>query len=447
MARTKDEGRRALIVGACVIGFGFLGVVAIGVSQTKGLFKDKVTVTADFRQISGLKPGSPVQLEGIEIGQVVDRQFVELEYTCNPLTEDRGRFGHGRTDDCDRTLFCAPEGKCAELEPYSFNKDLHPPCEQDDQCGEMEVCVNADFRRRYRRVAWVGNAGVCDGYTTDHKRIRVSMEVYAERLQHLREDSRATISQNGVLGDQLIQVSGGRGKQIAAGGQLQTIPAMIEELDNVKDRADGLFDKVEATIGGVAELAKAMGDEKVVKDVQNLLADANDRTRRTAEGQGTFGELINDETYTKDFNAVLRNVREGAAGLDRGLGNAKAGLNSFEKDLEPAVKTGRDAMAKIHFDLAATRNPESTTTLALLIGDREGRLTRDVEDTLAGANRLVTGINAGEGTAGRFLTDPKGYDDLVRFFKGLQDRTAIKILVKWARWKDSRDPRIRRKAD
>ncbi|MBA3549675.1 MAG: MCE family protein, partial [Nannocystis sp.] len=249
----KQEARLNLIVGAFVIGMGALLVLSIFViGQGKGTWKEKAEIAADFRQVSGLKKGSPVQLEGIEIGVVQDREFVEIEYPCNPLTEDRGRFGQGRTDDCDRTMFCAPEGKCAELEPYSFNKDLHPPCEEDAQCREDEVCVTTDFRRRYRRVSWTGNTGVCDGYTTNHKRIRVTLSVFMDSLKHIRDDSRATVSQNGLLGDQLVQISVGRGMQIEAGGRIQTTPALLEELDNVKERLDGVFSKVEETIGGNA---------------------------------------------------------------------------------------------------------------------------------------------------------------------------------------------------
>jgi len=441
-----DENRRALIVGTAVIGIGLFMVVAIFLSGSKTLWKEQVTITADFRQVSGLKPGSPVQLEGIEIGLVKDRQFVEIEYPCNPLTEDRGRFEHGRSDDCDRTLFCAPEGKCAELDAYSFNKDLYSHCEVDAQCHEGEICVTPEFRRRYRRVSWTGSTGVCDHYITDHKRIRVILGVFADRLPQLRDDSRATVSQNGVLGDQLIAISAGRGNQIEAGGQIQTIPAMIEELDNVKDRADGLFDKVEATIGGIAELAKAMGDEKTVKNVQGLLANANEVTRRTAEGQGTFGMLLNDETYAKDFGGSLRNVRETAAGLDRGLDKAKSGLATFEHDLEPAVKTGRDAMDKISKTLVERKDPSSKTTAALLL-NAEGKLTRAVEDSLAGARRLAEGVNAGEGTAGRLLTDPKVYDDIVELIHDLGNRWDLKLLVGWSWARDTRDPRIKREPD
>jgi len=441
-----DEKRRALIVGAAVVGLGLFMVVAIFLSGSKTLWKDKATITADFRQVSGLKPGSPVQLEGIEIGQVEAREFVTIEYPCNAQTEDRGRFEHGRTDDCDRTLFCASEGNCAELEPYSFNKDLYASCEVDAQCHEGEICVTPEFRRRYRGVSWTGSTGVCDRYITDHKRIRVSLGIYTDRLPQLRDDSRATVSQNGVLGDQLIAISAGRGKQIEAGGQIQTIPAMIEVLDNIKDRADGMFDKVEATIGGVADLAKAMGDEKTVKNVQGVLANANEVTRRTAEGQGTFGMLLNDETYAKDFGGSLRNVRETAAKVDRGLGKAKSGLATFEEDLEPAVKTGRDAMGKISQTLIERKDPNSKATAALLL-NAEGKLTKDVEESLAGARRLVEGVNAGEGTAGRLLTDAKVYDDIVELIHDLGHRWDLKLLVRWSWARDTRDPRIKREPD
>lgn len=443
MARI-DEAKRSLIVGYSVISFGIVFVIGIAVFQSKGLFKDKVEITADFRQVSGLKPGSPVQLEGIEIGMVKEHRFVEIDYPCDPETEDRGRFGQGRTDQCDRTLFCAPEGKCAELDPYNFNKDLYPRCEQDDQCREGEICVTDEFRRRYRRVSWNGDGGMCDGYLASHKRIRVVMSVYADRMQHIRDDSRATISQNGVLGDQLVQLSAGRGTQIEAGGQVQTIPAMIETLDTVKDRADGMFDKVESTIGGVAELAKTMGDEKTVRNIQDLLANANDVTRRTAEGTGSFGALLNDESTAKDFGNNLRRVRESAGSLDRTLDQARSGLQTFEKDLEPAVHSGRESIAKISGTIADIRDPSSKSITAQLLTDPTGKLVGEVEQTLSGVRRLGAGINAGEGTAGRLLRDPKVYDDLVGFFQDLGRNGALRFLVRWSWNRDTRDPRIRR---
>jgi ABC-type transporter Mla subunit MlaD len=433
----RSDSTRNLIVGTLV----FVGVIlfVIGVfiyNQGAARWKDKIKITADFRQVSGLRVGSPVQLEGIEIGAVTDRQFIAIEYPCDYETEDRGRFGHGRTDNCDGPMFCAPEGKCAELEPYTFNKALYPHCEENAQCQEHELCITADFRRRYRGVLWTGSTGVCDSYITDHKRIRVELSIHADKFIHVRDDSRAVISQNGVLGDQLVQLSMGRGKQMLPDGRVQTIPATIEQLDGVKERAEGLFGKVEDTIGGIAELAKAMGDPKTVKNVQGLLANANEATRRTAEGKGTFGALLNDESYARDFTSTLRGVRASAEEVNGLMNRTENTMRKFDEDLPPAVDKGRKAMASISDTLAAVRNPESTSPLPALLYDPEGGMAKDVADSFAGARRLSDGLLTGDGTLGRFLTDPKGYDDLVRFFQGFQRDAKIQFLIRWALARD-----------
>ena len=433
----KNEARLNLIVGSFVLGMGVLLVLSIFViGQGKGTWKEKATIDADFRQVSGLKKGSPVQLEGIEIGVVQDREFVEIEYPCNALTEDRGRFGQGRTDDCDRTMFCAPEGKCAELEAYSFNKDLHPICEEDAQCKEDEVCVTADFRRRYRRVSWTGNTGVCDGYTTNHKRIRVKLSVFKDSLVHIRDDSRATVSQNGLLGDQLVQISVGRGAQVESGGRIQTTPALLEELDNVKERLDGVFSKVEETIGGIAELATAMGDEKTVRNVQGLLANVNEVSRQVAEGKGLVGALLNDESYVKDFGSTLRSVRDTASGLNGFVGKARSSMTKIDDNLQPLVDDGRKVMSDISTVLKDVKDPANKSLVAKLLYDDKGTMVKDLEETLDNVSRVVTTIEKGDGTLGKLLKDPKAYDDLVKILGNIERNNTLKKLVRFVAEKD-----------
>jgi len=433
----RSESTRNVIVGIGV----FLGVIVfvIGVflyNQGAARWKEKIAITADFRQVSGLRVGSPVQLEGIEIGKVSDRQFIDIAYPCDPETEDRGRFGHGRTDGCDGPMFCAPEGKCAELLPYTFNKTLYQPCQEDAQCQEHEVCITPEFRRRYRGVIWTGSTGICDPYISDHKRIRVELSIHAESFVHIRSDSRAVISQNGVLGDQLVQISMGRGAQMQAGGRIQTVPATIEQLDGAKERFEGLFGKVEDTIGGIAELAKAMGDEKTVRNVQGLLANANEATRNTAEGKGMFGALLNDESYIRSFSSTLRSVRATTHEVDGLMHRTEDAMRKFDEDLPPAVDKGRQAMARISGTLKDVRDPNSSSPTGALLYDPEGGTTRALESTFREVHRLSDGLVAGEGTLGRFLNDPKGYDDLVRFFQGFQNDAKIQFLIRWALARD-----------
>jgi ABC-type transporter Mla subunit MlaD len=435
MARSQD--RHNLYVGTGVLLGAILFVVGVFIyNQGSARWKDKTVITADFRQVSGLRVGSPVQLEGIQIGTVTDREFIDIAYPCDPETEDRGRFGHGRSDNCDGPMFCAPTSKCAELLPYTFNKALYQPCEADEQCRDHEVCVTAELRRRYRGVIWTGNTGVCNSYIDDHKRVRVELEIYEESFVHVRDDSRAVISQNGVLGDQLVQISMGRGKQMQAGGRIQTVPATIEKLDGVKERVEGVFDKVEGMIGGIAELAKAMGDPKTVRNVQGLLTNANEATRNTAEGKGSFGALLNDESYARDFTSTLRSVRATTNEVNGLMKRTESAMRKFDEDLPPAVDKGRRAMARVSDTLKDVRDPNSSSPTAALLYDPEGGMVKAIEDSFAGVHRLSDDLVKGEGTLGRFLADPKGYDDLVRFFQGFQRDAKIQFLIRWARARD-----------
>jgi ABC-type transporter Mla subunit MlaD len=431
VARRTEERLKA-ITGVSVMGGTAVGVVAIFLfGQGTARWKEKVEIEADFRQVSGLRVGSPVQLEGIEIGAVIDRQFLEVEYPCDQGSEDRGRHGQGRTDACDRTMFCAPEGKCAALEPYTFNKDVYPRCEENAQCREHEVCVTSEFRRRFRGVSWTGPAGVCAAYESVEKRIRVRMQVFRDKLEHIREDSRGVISQNGVLGDQLVQISIGHGKQIEPGGRIQTTPATIEMLDTVKDRFEGSFGKVEDAIGGVAELAKAAGDPETVKNVVAALANANEVTRRTAEGAGLVGTLLNDEGLAKGFGGSVRGVRDTTARVDRFVGGARTGLTDFDATMQPLVDDGRKAMADMHATLADVKDPNSKNKLGKVLYDRDGKMVEDVAATLESVKHITAAIDRGEGSVGRLVKDPKVYDDLREFFQGYSEDRLIQFLIRF----------------
>ena len=117
MAKRKDEARVNLIVGGFVTSMTalLLGSLFI-IATSEGLLEAKADVYVDFRTVTGLTRNSPVQLAGTKIGVVKEIGFASPSYPCNPLSEDLGRFGEGRTDSCDPTLFCAAEALCAELD-------------------------------------------------------------------------------------------------------------------------------------------------------------------------------------------------------------------------------------------------------------------------------------------------------------------------------------------
>ena len=161
MASRRSEARTRIVVGVFVVVLSALLFVSLFIiGQSEGTWETKTTIRTDFRTITGLRKGSPVQLAGVEIGTVSSIDFVNVEYECDPATEDIGRFGEGRTDNCDAFLFCGPQGLCSDLKPYA-SKGQHAPCIEDGDCTPEEICVTSEFRRRARRVAWAGPDGDC----------------------------------------------------------------------------------------------------------------------------------------------------------------------------------------------------------------------------------------------------------------------------------------------
>jgi ABC-type transporter Mla subunit MlaD len=441
MAR-RNEARTRLVVGIFVVALGaalFLSLFIIG--QSEGTWERKTTLTTDFRTITGLRRGSPVQLAGVEIGRVASIDFVSRRYGCDPLTEDVGRYGAGRTDNCDEFLFCAPTGSCAELEPFAA-KGLHAPCLSSEDCAGDEVCVTSEFRRRARRVSWAGTDGVCARYVIDHRRVQVTMSIFEDKLELIRSDSRATVASNGVLGDQLINVTPGQLDRLGDAPEqrrIQSTPSLIEDIELFRERFDGLTEKVDTSLSGVASLMSELNDERTIGAVKGIVQNVDTITRQVAEGRGLIGALFNDPTFKEDVGVTLRKVRDTAAGLDSFVSRANRTLEKVEENVQPLVDDGRKVAADIRKLLEDLDDPANKSLVAKLLRDDKGEMTEDLEKILDDVEK-ITGkvakiaakIEAGEGTVGKLISESKVHDDLVKLLDDLERNEALKRLVRAA---------------
>ena len=441
MAKRKDEARVNLLVGAFVTTmFGLLVFSMFIIATSEGLLEAKADIYADFRTVTGLTRNSPVQLAGTKIGVVKEIGFASPSYPCSPTTEDLGRFGSGRTDDCDASLFCAAEAVCAELEMYTGLDRNYEPCTAEDGCRESEMCVTKLFTRRYRRVKWTGPEGVCVPYQTSHQRVRVTLEVSEEKLIHIRDDSRATITANGVLGDQLINITVGKGEPIADGGTIQATPSLMEELLFFKDRFEGITEDLDRSLAGVAGLFDALNDDRTKGDLKGVLANANEISRQVAEGDGLVGALFNDPEYKAEFSKTLRHVRHGVQEVD-------GALTSMGREVTPAVRDVRGTLRRVNKTLETINDPENKAVVSRLLHD--DALGEEVAEAItAASDALVVGkqtlvevetvvaevrtsLASGEGTLGKLLKDPKAYDDLVKVLGNIERNNVIKKLVRF----------------
>ena len=451
MARERER-RTRLIVGLFVTTMAALGFVSLFlIGEAEGTWEEKVPVYTDFRTISGLRRGSPVQLAGVEIGTVDAINFVERsgeDLVCDPLTEDIGRFDGDRTDGCSSFLFCSPDRVCAELEPYAA-KGLHAPCMTTQDCSQEEICVTKEFRNRYRRVFWTGPEGVCARFDTSHRRVEVRMSIFKDRLKLIREDSRATIAQNGVLGDQLVAVTpGARGeltpRPLKSHGDnevmmIQSSPSLYEDIELFRERIDGLTDKVDTALGGISSLFSELNDERTLDNVKNIIQHTEEITRQIADGEGLVGALLSNEEYKADFGQTLRGVRNTALGVDRFVGKANNSLAKVDKNLQPTIDDTRETMASFRKLLADLKDPDNKSLASKMLYDEKGELVEDVEKILsdvekatASASRITARIEKGEGTIGKLVNDSKPHDDLVKILSDLERNETFKRLTRYA---------------
>jgi ABC-type transporter Mla subunit MlaD len=450
--KRRDEQRTNFVVGIFVVAFSGLLIASLFlIAISEGVLTEKTTIRAHFRTVSGLTKASKVQLAGKEIGVVEEVGFISPTYACNPLSEDLGRFHETRSDDCEPALFCAPVGAgaapdgaaglCAELEEFNGDARAYSPCADDSSCAEGEVCVTRQFRQRYKRVRWAGPEGVCVPFTTEHRRVEVKMRIDADKLQFVRADSRATVASNGVLGDQLINISVGSSEtMVEPGGRIQSTASLMEELNIFKDQIGGIIDKVDTSLAGISGLFTSLNNENTKRDLQGILANANEISRQIKDGEGLVGALFNEPEYKDDFGRTLKSVRHSAGQLDETL-------STVNREAAPALRNVSRAAGNVSDILEDLENPDNKSVIGRALHDPQmgqdaADAVKNAADAVDSAREAITdlqvvvaevrhSVTTGEGTVGKLLKDPKAYDDLVKLLGNIERVNVVKKLVRF----------------
>lgn len=421
-----------IVLVAAILLFGVLFVVG----QQEGTWDKHTKIYADFKTIAGLRVNSKVLLAGVEIGKVQAIDFVQRRQLCDPKTEDVGRYGDGRTDQCDEFLFCAPNGMCAAVEAYAA-KGLHSPCFTTDDCGEDEVCVTSEFRKLAKRQVWSGSDGMCARYNTENPRVQVTMNVLDDKLGLIGGDSEATIESAGPLGDQMVNIAPGSREPLGDDHRIRATPSFGDNIEMFRERFDGLADKLDSGLAGISSTFTELNDEQAISSVKKTIDKISVTVDDTNRGEGRYGRLLHDESYERSFSTAMRKGRETAVAVD---GYVKSGERIFHKidtDLGPVVDNARKKVGTIRGKLAELDDPTSTDVLPTLLRDKEGRMLAAVERMVAEARssaadtvQIVDRVQRGEGGLGRLVNDAKLYNDIDHLVVELQKTWLVTTIIK-----------------
>jgi len=439
------------IVTLVVLTAAFLALV-LG-PRSKQLTAERVSVYADFRTIAGLREGSPVQLAGVDVGSVEAVNFVKVRYQCDPLSEDLGRYGHGRTDSCDQDLFCSPQGYCADLEEYA-GKGNHGRCDATADCTQDEICFTGSVRNRETHLMWSGPRGVCARYNVDHIRSRVKMRVPADIVQLIRGDSRAVIAANSVLGDQKVNVSAGRGDELCpltrddlsdysydtcvANMRVQARPSLNEDIDRLRKRVDSFMRHADHSIVAVMGLIDELQSEETMDGLKGTVNNLAVISHTLAYGEGLVPALLHSQEYRKDIGGTLGAFHRTSFGLQRAAGHANDVLDTLDRNVEPFLGDTERTLESVDGLFKDLDSPKNKSVVAKLLRDDTGNITRDLDlifdhgaDLTGDIASISKAIEDGKGTLGKLTKDDVVAVQLGHLLSYLSEHDGMRAVVLW----------------
>ncbi|MEW6306244.1 MAG: MlaD family protein [Verrucomicrobiota bacterium] len=214
-------------------------------------------------------------------------------------------------------------------------------------------------------------------------KVKVTMKI--ESKYPVRTDSKATIKFAGLLGQNFVAVNIGKATttfvdnaiiETAEQPDLSTLMAKLENVatgvENVTKSFSG--DSIQNVLGPLTDFMK---DNRI--PLTAMIGNMRNVSDQIAQGKGTIGKLIADEAL---YNSALDTVKS---------------LNSTADDLKATMGDAKG----IFTDAKAALN--------------------EAQGAMADARKIITNVNAGEGSIGKLLKDEKLYAETTTAMTNLKE--------------------------
>jgi len=277
------------------------------------------------------------------------------------------------------------------------------------------------FGKRYRLVSFVGNAsglrvggpvtvaGQLAGSIKDirflppdtdtTRNLKLILEVNSSLQQQIRQDSRAKIKTQGLLGDKVYDITVGtpQYRPLREGDTLIVIPALDYE--------------------AVVQQASI-----AIQEVVSLTHDLKRVTGGISRGEGTLGQMVTNRQMYDQVNSTLTRVSALMARLENPRGTIGRLLDdpTLYSSLNRAIASADSVIGQIN---------RANGSVGRLL--RDDTLYVHLVSVVSKADSLVSSMSSGNGTMQKLFTDQQLYDQLV---KTVTELNAVLIDVR-------RDPR------
>ena len=369
MSPKGREIRVGLVILAAMVVLA-AGIFLIG--SKNNLFSRKTRYYVEFSSVSGLKPGSPVQLDGVDVGAIEKVVLSE-----NPQKQDI----------------------------------------------RVWIRVERDYTGRLRGPA--DPKALVDGQVASRARIK-TLGLLGDKFIDINSGSAEypPIPEEGaILAAQPTNVDA----LIASGEDvMDNVVVITHSLNSILGRMER----------GEGLLGQLTSDNPEGKRLMTSLADASDSLQRIAltveKGQGPIPRLLNDRAMADQiaqsldrFQGLLDQAQHGP-GLLPGLLNDPSSRAEFNETLAALHQVARDLQG-FTADLES-----SDALLPRLVKDKEyGReVTEQLRQFVKNLNDVSAKLDRGNGTAAQLINDPKIYDAVNDIIVGVNQSRALRWLIR-----------------
>ncbi|HTZ99019.1 MAG TPA: MlaD family protein [Candidatus Aquilonibacter sp.] len=246
----------------------------------------------------------------------------------------------------------------------------------------------------------------------DHS-ITLVLRVDRKYQGDIREDSKASLVTQGLLGNRYVTISRGlSGSVLATNGVIPASPSadikqVVERGADVAENLSVLSDQLNDIVGkvrkGQGTIGKILNDPSLYNHLDSIAARADAMTASIQQGQGSVGKLLaSDDLYNKADSAVSK----------------------FD-DTMTAIHDQKGTVGKLIYDPAAYNNINGLAEKgnAMLADVRAGKgtlgklatddaLYANLRDASANVRDASAKLNTTQGSVGKFFNDPAFYDNV-----------------------------------
>ncbi|HEV7675471.1 MAG TPA: MlaD family protein [Candidatus Angelobacter sp.] len=313
-----------------------LAILVFLISGTSGLFTKKITLITYFDNAEGIRPGQPVDLQGVAVGnvkavrvvpgrpldpvQVVMRintkyaPFIREDSAASIMTA--GVLGESFVDINSQKATGPP------VKDGSVLKSSSAPSITDVVRGSQTSLQNIDVlvKRADAILAEIQNGNGSLGKVIYDPTMINKINVVLNQVQALLND-----------------VSNGKGTI----GKFFADDSLYRKADSLVTKADAMVDEINKGHGSLGKLVK---DDALYNNATQTIATANKLITDLNAGRGAAGELLKDEELARKLKNMVEKLSAISDRLEAGEGSAGKLLK------DPSVYNNTDQM------LIETRN-------------------------------------------------------------------------------------------